>query len=1111
MSIRLRTIASIVSLYLLATVFAFGQSTTGSIEGTIKDANNAVVPGASVTVSGTTAGFSQVATTNSDGYFRVDRVPPGAYRVTVAPINGFVQRTVETFVNIEKTAAVDISLSTQVSADVVVVSGDPLGVSVDTTDSKTQTNITAERIDKLPVGTSLSSLLKINPATRGESLTGGFTVAGASKAENTFSIDGQDVTNVRHGTLNENGTGVDNQNIPTALIKEVQIKTGGFEAEHGGASGGVVVIATKSGTDAFHGEAGSQFTPSGLQPHNNTSSAQNTIDYNNNVQSLFALPAPDKDKYLEFDPTVAVGGPLIKKRLWFFAIYSPQRFKSTRVVHYYTITPTGELAADPHIGTSSLYPTTPTETYTASQSYEYADGRLDYSILKNLSGFTSFLWNPFKQNGSFPYGSQAINAVEPFIAGYPTGPGLYALKGGWSASSVFNTQATWTPKSWFALNARFGYGFQNSKPGSYANGEGLQFVCSGITTAVAYSGAAGCAAGFRSQSTTGGIVRNVSAHKTTNLDANFFFNAGGRHNLKGGYELAKIRVDVLESGTNQVVLQYGRTSANAPCSLITATNPGGNCYGYGTGVLYGEGAVGANKAQALYIQDKWQIGGRLTLNLGLRSESEDLPSFSTLGSKTNPIKIPWGRKTVPRLGVAYDLFGNSKTRLFANFGIFSDRMKFEMPIGSFGGAYYYQDYFPILASHPAYSYYNRSVFYGTFNPMGAGNPSLSGGIVTKHSNLRPDSSIAGCGNSSGISTGGSCAQLGLTGTTLVGVDPELKPFQQREFGAGFETEMWKNYVFGANYNRRDILHTIDDNGYGEDSYYTIGNPGEGLAEKQLLALGYPGAAKPTRIYNALEVSFTKRLTHNYFYSVNYTLSRLYGNYSGLANSDYFDSGSNLSGSSATRSDPGVNRFYDWSLAGYSAHGGSDNGPLATDRTHVIKAYGGYSFDWFKSKSNETMVSFFQVIQSGTPQTTAVEAIDGSGMYIVYTKRGDMGRTPTYTQTDLSLSHTYKFGTDGRFKFVGDITLNNAFNQHAVTALNPRRWIQDGPNDPNANFADSVAFEKAVAAGQKASFYDALDTYVNPNTSNGSNKNILYGLPSSFQGQRNLRFGFRFVF
>jgi len=518
----------------------------------------------------------------------------------------------------------------------------------------------------------------------------------------------------------------------------------------------------------------------------------------------------------------------------------------------------------------------------------------------------------------------------------------------------------------------------------------------------------------------------------------------------------------------------------------------------------------------------------LTLNVGVRAEAEALPAFTSPGTpaKSSPITLGWGDKIVPRLGAAYDLFGDGKTRIYGSFGIFSDRMKFEMPIGSFGGAYYYEDYFPIQAAHPNYSYYTRDLFYGTWNPFvnstGTDNPSLHGGISVRHHNYRPDSSIGGCATSAGIDPSGTCAQQGVTtgGITLVGVDPNLKPFQQREFTAGFETELFRDYIFGANYQRRDLLHTIDDNGYGQDAYYTIGNPGEGLAESQARALGYGPSAKPTRTYNAVELSFTRRLSNHYYYSANYTWSKLFGNYSGLANSDYWDGGS-LSGNRADRSSPGVNRFYDWSVAGYSAHGGVDNGVLGTDRTHVFKAYGGYFFDWFGNKSNETGLSFFQVIQSGTPQTTVVEVIDGYQIWIPYTKRNDLGRTPMYSQTDLTLSHTYKFGNDGRFRLIGDITVNNAFNQHAVTALNPRRWIQDGPPDPGfADFAATVAFEKAVQAGTNGALYDKLNCTntatcsaagIIPNTADGSNMNLLYKLPSAFQFQRNIRFGFRLVF
>src|SRR5262245_5148033 len=241
-----RRVLSALVLILLTAIWVIGQETSGNIEGTVSDVSGARIPGATVKVEG--AAFSRSATTNSDGFYRMHQVPPGVYKITVSA-DKFSSATIEAVaVVLGKTTPVDVALKVGNVSEQVVITSDDIA-RIDPADNKIQTNITSRVIDSLPKGTNMTSLLKISPAVRPEGLSGGFQVDGASGSENAFIIDGQEVGNFRTGVLNANN------NLPFAFVQEIQIKTSGFEAEFGGATGGVINVVTKGGSNQFHGEA----------------------------------------------------------------------------------------------------------------------------------------------------------------------------------------------------------------------------------------------------------------------------------------------------------------------------------------------------------------------------------------------------------------------------------------------------------------------------------------------------------------------------------------------------------------------------------------------------------------------------------------------------------------------------------------------------------------------------------------------------------------------------------------------------------------------------------------------------------------------------------------
>ena len=291
------------------------EATAGTIEGTVVDAQGLAIPGASVIVTGSQGARTFV--TDADGRFFAPFLQPGAYTVRVE-LQGFRPVTVED-VNVALGSRVSMGSLTLgvggLAETVQVVASEP---TVDLTSSSIGSNIESDFLARLPTQRRVSDVIQLAPGVAGSGGAGEAnpSISGASGLENQYVIDGVNITNSGYGAIGSYSIvfGSLGSGVPFDFIEEVQVKTGGYSAEFGQATGGVVQAVTKSGGNQFRGSVFSYYQPEAFQseftpvvlPNATRAEAVNTTD------TFFS------------DVGFEVGGPLWQDRLFFFGAVDRQ-------------------------------------------------------------------------------------------------------------------------------------------------------------------------------------------------------------------------------------------------------------------------------------------------------------------------------------------------------------------------------------------------------------------------------------------------------------------------------------------------------------------------------------------------------------------------------------------------------------------------------------------------------------------------------------------------------------------------------------------------------------------------------------------------------------------
>jgi hypothetical protein len=722
-----RFVATWILCLLAGAVMANAQGVnTATLFGTVMDPHGLGVTGAKVKVTNAATGAERTAVTDDSGRYNFVGLPPGNYKMTVdggAGLATYEDSSIVLTVGQAATLDPQLQLSTQVQS-IVVPAATAL---VETQRADTASTIDSQQITNLPIdgrGYINFTLLiptagRDNTPSIGAAPTSGLNFGGQRARSNEVSVDGADAV--------DNSVNGVRATVSQEAVQEFQVITSNYMPEYGRAMGGVVNIVTKSGANKLHGNLFGFLRDSAIQAQNPFS-----VKVVSNAQTGFQA-VPVKPPYTRVQAGATLGGPIKKDKTFYFFSYEITRrhetgFSSIGANNFGLVPTQAPAAIVPFLpaGVPAAGLLTPDQAAFISNSNNSLSDRVTmYSLGVSTSAVALFGNTPGFPANFFPTSRAPLPAsyvgLASTIGNFPASEGtsLYSLKldHNWNTNNNSFVRISVAPStiSGIEVNAEnqnfgqnagsrtsvqqtrdlalvgqhttvFGAGLFNELRFQFAR-RGLHYGFSnlpgGDLPAVNITGFAFF--GREPFSTEDRIERRFQW--TDNLTW-----SKGSHTFKFGVDTNLIQ---LRSAKSQIfTLNYGGvysfgSLATGPFGVTAADAPNLSAVqAYGAGIpssfIQGIGQSKRpfnNKALGVFAQDSWKISKKLTLNYGVRYDIEWTPQFTPFGTLNGPGEkafnvvegIPVDSNNfAPRIGLAWDPWGNNKTVIRAGYGFFYD-------------------------------------------------------------------------------------------------------------------------------------------------------------------------------------------------------------------------------------------------------------------------------------------------------------------------------------------------------------------------------------------------------------------------------------------------------